>query len=81
MIRLPSEPSPFATVQCPFNTRANCRRPYCPFAHRIAAVNVEDHNAAGAAAVTAPVVTAAAGMSENALVADLHQQQVAAVLW
>uniref|UniRef100_A0A183CJA3 C2H2-type domain-containing protein n=1 Tax=Globodera pallida TaxID=36090 RepID=A0A183CJA3_GLOPA len=29
-------------------------------------------------AVTAPVVSAAAGMSENALVADLHQQQVAA---
>ncbi|KAI3407797.1 hypothetical protein GPALN_014135 [Globodera pallida] len=34
MIRSPSEPSPFATVRCPFDTQANCRRPYCPFAHR-----------------------------------------------
>uniref|UniRef100_A0A914I017 C3H1-type domain-containing protein n=1 Tax=Globodera rostochiensis TaxID=31243 RepID=A0A914I017_GLORO len=34
MIRSPSEPSPFATVRCPFDTQANCRRPYCPFAHQ-----------------------------------------------
>ncbi|KAL3117412.1 hypothetical protein niasHT_000163 [Heterodera trifolii] len=30
----PSEPSPFSSTRCPYDTQARCGRPYCPFAHQ-----------------------------------------------
>ncbi|KAL3116282.1 hypothetical protein niasHT_002365 [Heterodera trifolii] len=34
MFRSPSEPSPFSSTRCPYDTHARCGRPYCPFAHQ-----------------------------------------------
>ncbi|KAL3117414.1 hypothetical protein niasHT_000165 [Heterodera trifolii] len=34
MFRSPSEPSPFSSTRCPYDTQARCGRPYCLFAHQ-----------------------------------------------
>ncbi|KAL3071920.1 hypothetical protein niasHT_039745 [Heterodera trifolii] len=45
MFRSPSEPSPFSSTRCPYDTQARCGRPYCPFAHRAETVDVVEGTA------------------------------------